>query len=130
MLKLAKVEQPLVLHLRGPPGDELGSDVQCRAMIMMEANCKPGQKLHVHCFTGKKDIVQAWLLKFPNSYFGVTAAVRSFGREQVEGLREIPINRLLLETDAPYFPLGNSEFSTPAYIGEVAAFVAVHLDMT
>ncbi|KAK3095546.1 hypothetical protein FSP39_015960 [Pinctada imbricata] len=94
MLKLAKVEQPLVLHFRGPPGDELGSDVQCRAMIMMEANYKPGQKLHVHCFTGKKDIVQAWLLKFPNSYFGVTAAVRSFWRRAGRGATGNPYKQI------------------------------------
>ena len=59
----------------------------------------------------------------------MTAAVRCFDRDQRAGLQAIPSNRLLLETDAPYFPLGNAHVSTPAYLGEVAAFVAVHLNV-
>ena len=45
------------------------------------------------------------------------------------GMQAIPSNKLLLETDAPYFLLGNAHVSTPAYLGEVVAFVAVHLNV-
>ena len=61
--------------------------------------------------------------------FGVTAAVRTFDQEQLGGLRVIPKDKLLLQTNAPYFPLGNAPVSTPAYLGEVAALISVHLDM-
>ena len=66
-------------------------------------------------------MVRTRLRKFPNTYFGVTAAVGAFDQEQLEGLQAIPLNKLLLETDAPYFPIGGAMVSTPAYLGEVAA---------
>ncbi|XP_062566611.1 uncharacterized metal-dependent hydrolase YabD-like [Saccostrea cucullata] len=129
LLKLTKVEQPLVLHLRGPRGDTYSSDVHGRCLMLMEDICDPEQKIHVHCFMGRADVVRTWLRKFPNTYFGVTAAVRAFDHEQLEGLQAIPHNKLLLETDAPYFPLGGAIVSTPAYLGEVAAYLSVHLNM-
>ncbi|KAK3107216.1 hypothetical protein FSP39_009701 [Pinctada imbricata] len=128
MLQLARVDQPLVVHLRGPIGDEYGSDVHCRCVTMMESLCDKNQLVHVHCFTGKAEIVEVWNRKFPRTYFGVTAAIRTFTAEQINGLIAIPMNKLLLESDAPYFPLGNATVSSPAFLGEVAAILAVHLD--
>ena len=129
MLQIAKIDQPLVIHLRGTKGDESGIDIHGRCLMMMEVVCNRQQKIHVHCFKGSVEVVKAWLRKFPNVYFGVTAAVRCFDRDQRAGLQATPSNKLLLETDAPYFPLGNAHVSTPAYLGEVAAFVAVHLNV-
>ena len=97
--------------------------------MLMEDVCDPLQKIHVHCLMGRSDVVKTWLRKFPNTYFGVTAAVRAFDQKQLEGLQAIPLNKLLLETDAPYFPLGGAMVSTPAYLGEVAAYLSVHLNM-
>ena len=87
------------------------------------------QKIHVHCLMGRSDVVKTWLRKFPNTYFGVTAAVQAFDQKQLVGLQAIPLNKLSLETDAPYFPLGGAMVSTPAYLGEVAAYLSVHLNM-
>ena len=75
------------------------------------------------------EVVEAWLRKIPSIYSGVTAAVRCFDRDQRAGLQAILSNKLLLEIDAPYFPLGNAHVSTRAYLGEVAAFVAVPLNV-
>jgi TatD DNase family protein len=114
MLRLAKPYQPLVLHLRGPAGDVYGSDVHCHCMMLMELYCSGDQLVHVHCFTDTSMIVGLWLRKFQNVHFGITAAVRGFNDTQLAGLRAIPRDRLLLETDAPYFPFGASAFSTPS----------------
>jgi Tat protein secretion system quality control protein TatD with DNase activity len=95
----------------------------------MELHGYQEQRIHIHCFMGKADTVECWLRRYLNVYFGVTAAVRSFDEIQFAGLRAIPHDRLLLETDAPYFPMGPSTVSTPAHLGETAAFVAAHLDM-
>lgn len=62
-------------------------------------------------------------------YFSVSAAVQAFNQCQIEGLKAIPGNRLLLESDSLYFPPGKAKICTPAYIGETAAFVAVHRDI-
>ena len=93
--------------------------------MMMKVVCNRQQNIHVHCFKGIVEVVETWLRKFPNLYFGVAAAVRCFDCDQRAGLQAIPSNKLILGTDAPYFPLGNAHVSTPAYLGEVAAFVAV-----
>ena len=61
-------------------------------------------------------------------YFGVTAAVYSFDRRQLEGLRAVPHDRLLLKSDATHFTLGQARNSTPAYLGEIASNIAFHLD--
>jgi Tat protein secretion system quality control protein TatD with DNase activity len=83
------------------------------------------QRIHIHCFMGKADTEECWLRRYPN----VTAAVRSFDEIRLARLRAILHGSLLLETDAPYFPMGPSTVSTPVYLGETAAFVAANLDM-
>lgn len=54
--------------------------------------------------TGKSEFVAAWLSKFPRTYFGVTAAAKTYDAHQLDGLMSIPRDRLLLESDSPYFP--------------------------
>ena len=69
LLKLCRIEQPLVLHLRCTKGDLYSSDVHGRCLLLMEDVCDPLQKIHVHCFMGRSDVVNTWLRKFPNTYF-------------------------------------------------------------
>ena len=126
MLKLAKVEQPLIVHVEGPEGDKFGTDVHCRCILMMEKECDSQQQVHVHNFKSTAEIVEIWLRKFPNTYFSVTGAVLNFNSLQIAGLEAIPADKLLLESDAPHHPVGD-KISTPACIGDIAAVVAVHL---
>jgi hypothetical protein len=39
---------------------------------------------------GRPDVVQMWLKKFPNTDFGITAAIQRFYQEQIKELQEIP----------------------------------------
>jgi Tat protein secretion system quality control protein TatD with DNase activity len=78
---------------------------------------------------GRPDVVRMWLKKFPNTHFGITAVVQHFDQEQIKGLQEIPRDKLLMETDKPYFPLGGATINTPAYFGEVAAHMSAYLDI-
>ena len=48
--------------------------------------------------------------------------VSNFSAAQLEGLRKVPRDRILVETDSPYF--GKDDVNTPAYIGDVAKVVA------
>ena len=71
-------------------------------------------------------MVEDWLEEFPNTYFGFTARVTSFNQEQRDGVRAVPEDRILLETDSPYMPTHrNVRVNTPAYIGDVAESVAL-----
>jgi Tat protein secretion system quality control protein TatD with DNase activity len=80
-------------------------DFYDHCLILMEDIYYSQKKKRVHCFMGRPDLVLMWLKKFLNMYFGVTAAVQLFGRGQIKGLRDIPRNKLLMETDAPGFLL-------------------------
>ena len=74
---------------------------------------------------GTRAVVEDWLEEFLNTYFGFTAPVTSFNQEQRDGLRAVPEDRILLETDSPYMPTHrNVRVNTPAYIGDVAESVA------
>ncbi|XP_052694624.1 uncharacterized protein LOC128172928 [Crassostrea angulata] len=115
LLKLAKPCIPIVLYLRGPAGDKYGSDVIARCMMLMEVHCRNAQRIHLHCFQGKTDVVKAWLKKFPNTCFGLTASVRTFDSHQIAGLKAIPRTNIVLETDAPYFPFGTAKKLEPSF---------------
>ena len=63
-------------------------------------------KIHLHCFVGTVIEAREWLNEFPNLYLGITPlATGSSHRSKLlrEVIRSIPVERLLLETDSPYF---------------------------
>ena len=125
VLSLAKVSRPIVLHLRGPPTDRYGLGVSARCMQLLQKTVSPRQFIHLHCFSGDSELVSDWLAEFPNVYFGFTYMVSNFSAAQLEGLRKVPRDRILVETDSPYF--GKDDVNTPAYIGDVAKVVADRL---
>ena len=63
-------------------------------------------RIHRHCFTQDIDTAREWLSAFPNMYFGFTPLITRKSKS-VAPIRlaaaGIPLDRLLLETDAPYF---------------------------
>lgn len=124
LLRISRPDKVIVLHLRGA-ADYGSVDVIVAALHYAKKVCPPLQKFHLHCFTGYRDQVEDWLDDFPNTYFGFTAKVASFNLHQQEGLRSVPADRLLLETDSPYFQVDSNNFvNTPAYLGDVANLVA------
>ena len=64
-------------------------------------------KIHRHCFTGNWTEAEVWLSMFPNSYIGLTPLITWERNPRAQAPRQvaarIPLTRLLLETDAPYF---------------------------
>ena len=83
----------------------------------------PEVRIHLHCFTGTRSDVEDWLEEFPNCYFGFTARASTFNHFQLEGLRSVTHDRILVETDSPYMPVEGKNHA-PAYIGDVAQFIA------
>ncbi|XP_037579493.2 putative deoxyribonuclease TATDN2 [Dermacentor silvarum] len=86
---------PLVIHSRDSSHDTL--------RILKEM--VPGDwPIHRHCFTGDWSEAQLWMDTFPNLYLGLTPLVGFPNAGPVAEVgRRIPLERLLLETDAPYF---------------------------
>ncbi|GAB6029904.1 Putative deoxyribonuclease tatdn2 [Chamberlinius hualienensis] len=86
---------PLVIHSRD-------SDID--AFKILKELVPANYRIHRHCYTGDWKNLEDWLLYFPNLYVGLTNVVTypsAFKVQQVA--RNMPLNRLLLETDAPYF---------------------------
>ena len=129
-LSLIRKDKVLVLHLRGTSSDRIGMDVHARCIQILQRKCDYNQPIHLHSFTGDQELVKEWLDSFSDVHFGFTGAVESFSEEQTAGLQSVPMKRLLLETDSPYMKPGGGTVNTPAFIGDVASFVASKLQVS
>ena len=90
-----------------------------------------------HCWNDTWENCKAWLNKYTNSVVGLTPLITfSSARDMVEVIEMLPLDKLVLETDAPFFlPRGggpdsllghaNRAFSLPVHVANVAAQVAV-----
>lgn len=117
-----KYNLPLVLHIRDAEDDGY--------RVLEHAGVPADWIIHRHCFTGDWATASTWLDRFPSSKIGITGCVTFSSATQVhETVRNMPLDRLLLETDAPYFlPVGVDKrelpFSQPGHVLHVAAKVA------
>ena len=105
---------PLVVHAR-----EADAEI---AHILTEQRPPPGV---LHCFTASRALAEAALaLGF---YISISGIVTFRNAEDLRAIvRDLPLDRLLVETDAPYLapvPLRGKP-NEPAYIVHTAAFVA------
>jgi TatD DNase family protein len=85
--------KPLFLHLRDAHDDFFS--------ILQEYRQNLGEVV-VHCFTGTRDQLHAYVEL--DCHIGITGWIcdERRGTHMKEFLEEIPINRLMVETDAPY----------------------------
>ncbi|XP_010840420.1 PREDICTED: putative deoxyribonuclease TATDN2 isoform X2 [Bison bison bison] len=95
-LQLAvSLRKPLVIHCREADEDLLK---------IMKKLVPPDYKIHRHCFTGSYPVIEPLLDHFPNMSVGFTAVLTySSAWEAREALKQIPLERIIVETDAPYF---------------------------
>ena len=49
--------------------------------------------------------------------------IKRFTGEQIEGLKNVPLNRLLIETDAPYLQVKPGLGKSPNRLGEVVDLI-------
>ena len=122
-------QRVLVLHVRGMKNDPTALYVFMRCLdILIHSGVPSEQRIQLHCYVGNTKVVHEWLAHFPNTYFSVSGAAMNFNRDQEEAMRIIPRDRLLLETDAPYFPLVKYHpVSAPHMLHLVASSVAAIL---
>jgi len=119
-----KYNLPIVLHIRDAEKD--GYEV------LEHAGVPADWIMHRHCFTGDWSAAATWLHRFPSSKIGIAGCVTFNRAAQIhQTVRNLPLNRILLETDAPYFlPVGVDSnvypfsFSQPGHVIHVAAKVA------
>ena len=111
-----EVRKPLMIHCRNAFRDLI-------ALLRAEKNNLNAAPGNIHFFTGNKDDARNLLdLGFLFSFGGVT----TFTHDYDEVVSYIPIDRILLETDAPYVtPVPyRGKRNEPSYIIEVAKKIA------
>ena len=119
-----KLKLPLVLHIR--EAEEEGRQV------LREVGVPKDWPIHRHCFTEGWAVAVTWLRLYPCSMLGLTGVVTFQTAGPVhEVARRLPLQHLLLETDAPYFlPSGvtrqsySHSFAQPGHVIHVAAQIA------
>jgi TatD DNase family protein len=113
------LKKPLFLHSR---------DAHPRFAEILKAS--KVEAAVAHCFTGERDELRAYLDL--GLYIGITGWIcdERRGRHLLELVREIPRDRLLLETDAPYLtprdlhPQPKARRNEPAFLPHIAQAVA------
>ena len=125
-LKLAaELNKPVFLHQRDAHDD----------FVAMVSNARPQLSNAVaHCFTGTAAEVSDYLEL--GLYIGVTGWIcdERRGRDLQQAVKEIPLDRILLETDAPYLlprdldvsPI-KSRRNEPCYLPHIAKAVARYM---
>lgn len=116
-IRLAReVGLPVIVHTRE-------ADDETAAILEEEGAREVGGV--IHCFTGGKDLARrALALGFHISFSGIVAFPRSEIIQEVA--KEVPDDRLLVETDAPFLapPPHRGKRNEPAFVVEVARRVA------
>ncbi len=111
-----RIGKPLSLHIRDAHAD-------AQRIIREEGGAPAGGV--IHCFTGGPEEARSWLgLGFHISLSGIVT-FKSAAAIQ-EAAKQVPADRLLLETDCPYLapiPLRGKR-NEPAYLVHTALFVA------
>ncbi|XP_026069102.1 putative deoxyribonuclease TATDN2 isoform X1 [Carassius auratus] len=87
--------KPLVIHCRDADDD----------VLKIMKKCVPQEyKIHRHCFTNSYSVIEPFLSEFTNLCVGFTGLVTYHQAvEARDAVKKIPLDRILLETDAPYF---------------------------
>ncbi len=115
------VGKPVFLHQR---------DAHVRFLPILREYLDHLPKAVVHCFTGSREELRDYLDL--GLHIGITGWVcdERRGRHLLECLPDIPLDRLMLETDAPYLlprtikPRPSSRRNEPMYLPAVVACVA------
>lgn len=106
---------PVVIHCRDSRDNREATE-DCLEIL---GGClQRSQVIHLHCFNGTASDVQRFRRQFPHCYFGISSLpLRARGDERPvmqQAVSSIPLDRVLLESDAPYLPLpGRMSMSDP-----------------
>ena len=116
---------PLFLHER---------DATERFLAILDASGDVPPPAVVHCFTAGREALDAYLER--GFYIGVTGWIcdERRGTELQDLVQYIPLDRLLVETDAPYLSPRDMrprpKRNEPAYLPHIASTIARHANVT
>lgn len=116
-IKVANVlKKPLIIHTRGAQEDTLR---------LLDEHYEQSTGAVLHCFTESLEMAQAAIEM--GIYISISGIVTfKSAKELQEVVKQIPLNKLLIETDAPWLaPVPHrGDENQPKYVVEVAQFIA------
>ena len=125
ILLSSKYNKPLILHSRD-------TDKEMMETLMKHKNILVGGV--VHCYLGSENLLK---LKDYNFYFGIGGIVTyKSATELRDNLIKVPLDRIIIETDAPYLTPGsnrklrNEPSFTPIIVKEVSILLNMSVEMT
>ncbi len=106
---------PLVIHMRKAEPELLAA---------MERHKADGLRGIFHCFSGSRETA-CRLLKYEGFVLGIGGVVTFKNSHLAETLRSVPLDRIVLETDAPYLaPVPfRGKRNEPSYVANIAQFL-------
>ncbi|NCU42476.1 MAG: TatD family deoxyribonuclease, partial [Candidatus Moranbacteria bacterium] len=120
-----KVKKPLIIHARDSYED---------VFEMVSFYGKNIPHILLHCYQGDREITKKFLEGISNIFFSFSGSItylvkKSIGKtknDPREVIREIPLERILLETDCPYLSPQSQrgKRNEPMFIFETARFLA------
>ena len=109
-----ELDLPVIIHNRDATAD-------CLEIVRSQ---KSGIRGVIHCFSGSAEVAEEWLKM--GLYLGIGGVLTFKNSKLAENLRNVPLERLLLETDGPYLaPTPHrGERNEPIYMQYVAMKLA------
>ncbi len=104
-----KYNLPLVLHLRKAMGE----------IFLYKKELKQLKAVIFHSFSGTIFDVNFILKNKINAFFSFGTALLNNHKKTIETFKQIPINKVLFETDAPFQPLRGEKINSPKTIFDV-----------
>ena len=86
------MRKPIILHIRGTRASIVAK------VIMRIVNLPSAWPIHMHCYTDTWVSCKEWVDEWTHMKFGFTSDTFS-----PEVIKNLPLSKILLETDAPYF---------------------------
>ncbi|GGO18265.1 TatD family hydrolase [Deinococcus humi] len=122
-LELAqRLGKPLVIHTR----DQQGQDSAHRG-VMDVLGQWPDVPVILHCFSGHPDLLRFGLERGEHTFFGFAGNTTYKNAHEIhEAARTLPLERMLLETDAPFLaPVPKrGKPNRPGYVRHTLDFIA------
>ncbi|WP_221091121.1 TatD family hydrolase [Deinococcus aquaedulcis] len=118
----ARTGKPLVIHTR----DKAGQD-RAQQGVMDVLRAWPGVPVILHCFSGHAGLLRFGLDRGEHTYFGFAGNTTYKNAPEIHAAaREVPLSRLLLETDAPFLaPVPKrGKPNRPGYVRYTLEFIA------
>lgn len=103
---------PVVIHSRGADRDTIR---------ILRKYVPRDHKVHMHSYRGSIQTLEAMLAGWTRCFVGFSGLITLDDAEIAELCRRCPLDRMLLETDAPYLPIleGNSSASQFSHPGQI-----------